>query len=105
MRPCFSVRNDYVKDVYPELPTLPQDSLVPGELQPEYLEPAGVRLGEAPNVGLAIVRGTRPDATAVVHHESGRSLTFGDLARQSARLANVLEAGGIEIGDRVAIRS
>ncbi|MPY77172.1 MAG: AMP-binding protein [Actinophytocola sp.] len=44
-----------------------------------------------------------PDRTAWVFDETGTSLTFDDVARQSARLAGVLAGYGISAGDRVAV--
>lgn len=94
-----------MNDVYPVLSTLPGDALVPVELQPQYVEAPGVHVDATANVALAILAGGDHDAVAVVHHESGRELTFGDLDEASARVANLLEALGIHVGDRVAIRS
>lgn len=44
-----------------------------------------------------------PDRTAWVFDETGTSLTFDDVSRQSARLAGVLVEYGISAGDRVAV--
>jgi 2-aminobenzoate-CoA ligase len=43
-------------------------------------------------------------AVAIVHHESGRSLTFGELAAVSDRAAAAFAALGVRPGDRVALR-
>jgi 2-aminobenzoate-CoA ligase len=94
-----------MRDVYPELPSLPQTSLVPVELQPEYVEPDGIDIGAAPNVATALLGGKPARAPALVHHEAGRTVTFGELADASARLANALDAHGLRMGDRLAIRS
>jgi 2-aminobenzoate-CoA ligase len=94
-----------MRDVYPHLPSLPQASLVPVELQPEYVEQEGVDVGSAPNVATALLAGKPAGALALVHHESRRTVTFGELDDQSARLANALAAQGLGLGDRLAIRS
>ncbi|MPY96467.1 MAG: AMP-binding protein [Actinophytocola sp.] len=44
-----------------------------------------------------------PDRAAWVFDETGTSLTFGDVERESARLAGVLAGYGIAAGDRVAV--
>ena len=98
-----------MKDKYPEYPTVPAALLVPQEAQPEYLEPSGMTMSDSANVGVQMTvgqiqagRGRKP---ALIHHESGLTLDFGDLERESARFANTLLALGIQAGDRVAIRS
>lgn len=44
-----------------------------------------------------------PDRTAWIFDETGTSLTFADVARESARLAGTLAGHGISRGDRVAV--
>ncbi|HZD03869.1 MAG TPA: AMP-binding protein [Longimicrobiales bacterium] len=64
------------------------------------------RLPGAFNMGSACLRGGGPDAVALlVRRAEGETetLTFGDLDRRSAALANVLKGGGVGPGDRVAI--
>jgi 2-aminobenzoate-CoA ligase len=97
-----------MKDTYPSYEAVRQDWLVPPELQPEYLDLSGSEVGPASNVGLWLTErqvargnGARP---ALIHHEEGTSLTFAELAAQSARFANVLVSKGVRPGDRVAIR-
>src|SRR5215831_2309948 len=62
-------------------------------------------LGDDANTATAILRAAPADAAAIVHHETGDVLTYGDLDRRSARIANVLAALGVGRGDRVAFRS
>lgn len=96
-------------DQYPIYPTLPSDWLVAPENQPTYLEIPGVVLDEGMNLGAALSdaqviagRGAQP---AIIHHETGRTVTFAELAELSDRLADVLVASGVEPGHRVAVRS
>jgi len=93
-----------VRDEYPRLPSLPLELLVPPELQPEYPEPAPGP-GFAGGVAAAILGGKPAGAPALVHHEGGRTVSFGELEEASARLANALVATGLAVGDRLAIRS
>ena len=97
-----------MKDTYPSYETLRQDWLVAPAQQPEYLELEGSEVGPTSNVGLWLTErqiargnGARP---ALIHHEEETTLTFADLAAQSARFANVLVAKGVRPGDRVAVR-
>ena len=95
-----------MKDRYPELATIPADSLVPPELQPDYVDLPGRRLPEEANAGRTIA--LRPgwgSKLAVIHHEGRQQLTFSDLALASGRLANVLAEKGVRPGERVAFRS
>jgi 2-aminobenzoate-CoA ligase len=97
-----------MKDIYPDIEAIPSDHLVPPELQPDYLEPAVPQI-EAP-IGLAQalvdrhVASGHGDDIAVIHHEGGRSITYRELADESARLANALVAKGVRPGERVAFR-
>jgi 2-aminobenzoate-CoA ligase len=95
-----------MKDIYPRYAAVPTDSLVPPDLQPEYL---GEDVRAERGVAEAILDpdgGGRPhQATAIIHHESGLAVSYADLERQSARLASGLLRLGIQPGDRVAVRS
>lgn len=97
-----------MKDVYPILPTVPQEWIVPPELQPEYLDIEGSEVDGTSNVGLWLTQRQialgRGDIPALIHHEEVTVLTFRDLAEASARFANVLNAKGVRPGDRVAFR-
>ena len=98
-----------MRDSYPSYPGLPDDYLVPPELQPEYLDLPGRTLPPGANAGDLLadahVRAGHGGDLAVVHHESGRTLTFDELSRASTRLAAALTGLGIGAGDRVAFRS
>jgi 2-aminobenzoate-CoA ligase len=78
--------------------------LVPPELQPDYPDVAsGAGLGGG--IARAILAGKPAAAPAIVHHEGARTVTFGELDAESAKLANALVAQGLQVGDRLAIRS
>jgi 2-aminobenzoate-CoA ligase len=98
-----------MRDSYPSYPGLPDAYLVPPELQPEYLEMPGRTLAADANVGDLLadahVRAGHGADIAVIHHESGRTVTFDGLATASTRLAAALSALGVDSGDRVAFRS
>ncbi|KZD04685.1 acyl-CoA synthetase [Oceanibaculum pacificum] len=58
------------------------------------------------NIGIDVCDRQDADALALIHEpEDGsvRRYSFGDIARQSNRLANALLAGGLRAGDRVGI--
>jgi 2-aminobenzoate-CoA ligase len=97
-----------MKDVYARLDTLPQSWLTAPEDQPDYLSVPGVMLDEGTDLGSMLcdvqVRQGRGGAVAMVHHESGRSLTFSELAAVTDRAAAGFAALGIRPGDRVALR-
>jgi 2-aminobenzoate-CoA ligase len=97
-----------VKDVYPQLDTLPNEWLTAPAAQPDYLELPGVVLDEGTDLGSALcdahVRAGRGDAVGIVHHESGRALTFAEITALSDRGAAALAALGVGPGDRVALR-
>ena len=97
-----------MKDVYPRLDRLPHEWLVPPEEQPEYLDLPGTCLDETMDLGSMLcdvhVRNGLGDALAVIHHESGRTLTFRELSDLSDRAAAAMHALGIRPGDRVALR-
>ena len=44
-----------------------------------------------------------PDRTAVRDHATGATLTYGELAERSARIAAGLLEQGLQVGDRVAL--
>ena len=97
-----------MKDIYPRLDTLPPEWLTAPEDQPDYLSVPGVTLDEGTDLGSMLcdvqVRQGLGGAVAIVHHESGRSLTFGELAAVSDRAAAAFAALGVRPGDRVALR-
>lgn len=97
-----------MKDVYPRLDTLPHEWLVEPEDQPDYLDVPGVRLDEGVDLGSMLcdvpARAGLGGAAAIVHHESGRSLTFSELSAVTDRAAAAFAGLGIRPGDRVALR-
>ena len=97
-----------MRDVYPRLDTLPHSWLTAPEDQPDYLPVPGVTLDEGIDLGSMLcdaqVRRGLGSSVAVVHHESGRSLTFGELSAVTDRAAGGFAALGIRPGDRVALR-
>jgi 2-aminobenzoate-CoA ligase len=97
-----------MSDLYPSS-TIPTDYLVPPDLQPDYLELAGVDLSDHFNVAEflvdAHVRAGRANAVAAIDATSSRSYTFGELARYSDHVAHQLLDWGLHPGDRVAYRS
>jgi 2-aminobenzoate-CoA ligase len=97
-----------MKDIYPAIDTIPADFLVPPDLQPDYLEPTVERISGPGGLAQALVdrhvATGRGDDIAVIHHESGRRLTFRELSEASCRFANVLAAHGVRPGERVAFR-
>lgn len=94
-----------MKDRYPSHASLDPRWLVSAEDQPEYLDLPGRTLASDSNIAERILRAAPRDAIAVVHHETGEVLTFGDLDRRSGQIANVLRSVGVNRGDRVAFRS
>ena len=97
-----------MKDIYPQLGTLPPEWLTAPEDQPEYLDVPGIRLDEGTDLGSMLcdvpARAGLGGATAIVHHESGQTLTFSELAAVSDRAAAAFAGLGIRPGDRVALR-
>jgi 2-aminobenzoate-CoA ligase len=97
-----------MKDSYPRLDTLPHEWLTAPEDQPDYLELPGVVLDCGVDLGSAMcdaqVRAGRGEAVAIIHHESGRALTFAELAAASDRAAAAFSGLGIRPGDRIALR-
>jgi 2-aminobenzoate-CoA ligase len=93
-----------VKDIYPELPALPAEHLVPPERQPKYTVPPGLDLPSNVNIGRAILGAAPTDALALIGHERDARLTFGELDRASRSLAAVLKRHDLEPGERIAFR-
>lgn len=93
-----------MKDRYPPYPSIDPAWLVAPEDQPEYLPLPGRDLPRDANTATAILAAAPADAPAIIRHETGQTLTYGDLARRSARIANVLAQSGVRPGDRVAFR-
>jgi 2-aminobenzoate-CoA ligase len=97
-----------MKDIYPELDTLPHSWLTAPEDQPDYLLVPGIALDEGTDLGSMLcdiqVRNGLGDAVAVVHHETGRLLTFSELSAVTDRAAAAFAGLGIRPGDRVALR-
>jgi 2-aminobenzoate-CoA ligase len=97
-----------MKDVYPRLDTLPHEWLTAPRDQPDYLDIPGVGLDEGTDLGSMLcdvpARNGLGSATAIIHHESGRSLTYSELAAITDRAAAAFAGLGIRPGDRVALR-
>jgi 2-aminobenzoate-CoA ligase len=97
-----------MKDIYPVLDTLPHSWLTAPEDQPDYLAVPGVALDEGTDLGSMLcdvqVSKGLGDAVAIVHHETGRSLTFSELSAVTDRAAAAFAGLGISPGDRVALR-
>jgi 2-aminobenzoate-CoA ligase len=97
-----------VKDTYPRLDTLPHEWLTEPADQPDYLDVPGIRLDEGTDLGSMLcdvpARNGLGGATAMIHHESGRSLTFSELSSVSDRAAAAFAGLGVRPGDRVALR-
>jgi 2-aminobenzoate-CoA ligase len=97
-----------MRDTYPDLDTLPHEWLVPASEQPEYLPLPDAGLDEQVDLGamlsdMQVSRGLG-DAIAMIHHETGRAITFRELAELSDRTASVLYKLHVRPGDRVALR-
>ena len=95
-----------MKDAYPRYPSVPDDRLVPADLQPEYAgDDARARRGVAEAILDRADAGQPLSCAAIIQHESGLVLSFADLDRQSAALGSALLRLGVQLGDRIAIRS
>jgi 2-aminobenzoate-CoA ligase len=94
-----------MKDHYPTETSIDPTWLVAPDNQPDYLDLPGRLLPDDANTARAILSAGSPGAIALVHHETGEVLTYADLARRSAQIANLLKAAGVGRGDRVAFRS
>ncbi|MCM2393740.1 acyl-CoA synthetase [Streptomyces albipurpureus] len=96
-------------DAYPAGTSIPDHYLVPPVSQPVYTDVPGSPVEDTANAGVELsdrqVAAGRGDATALIHHESGRRWTYNDLSSGSNRLASALLGLGLRLGDRVAIRS
>jgi 2-aminobenzoate-CoA ligase len=94
-----------MRDTYPNLASVDARKLVAPERQPEYSEPADLDLPANVNVARAILDAAPDDHVAVIGHDRGTQLTFAELRSASANLADILLTSGLELGERVAIRS
>lgn len=94
-----------MKDTYPDFPSLPPSRLVPKDRQPDYLEPPDLAVPPNANVGRALIGAAPGNALALIDHDRHAAFTFDDLRCRSGVLAAVLLDQGLEIGERVAIRS
>jgi 2-aminobenzoate-CoA ligase len=97
-----------MNDAYPAS-SIPADWLVHPAEQPDYVNLADCEVDDVGSVADHILGNQlgdgRGDTVATIDAASGRSYTFADLDRESARLAHGLVALGIEPGDRIAFRS
>src|SRR5882757_1774671 len=99
-----------MKDLYPELETVPSDQLVGGDAQPDYVEPSTAKaVPPRVNVGeylsdqqVALGYGRQ---IATIDAGDGGVQTFADLSRRSNQIAAALIRLGVRPGDRVAYRS
>ena len=96
-----------MRDTYPPSSRLPMDWLVPPEAQPDYLDLPG--LDADLDLGSALsdrqVYAGRGDLPALVHHETGATYTYTDVAERTNHLARLLLERGVQPSDRVAVRS
>jgi len=97
-----------MKDSYPRLEPLPHEWLVPPADQPDYLHLPGVVLDERVDLGSmmcdAQVSKGLGDVIAIMHHESGRQITYRELVQLTDQAACDLHDQQVRAGDRVAIR-
>lgn len=94
-----------MRDVYPALPNVPAGFLVPPGSQPDYAADVLTSVDAHANVGSLIADPARGDAPAAIDGATGRTMSFGELARESDRIARLLVSLGVRVGDRVAYRS
>jgi 2-aminobenzoate-CoA ligase len=94
-----------MRDSYPNLASIDAKNLVALDQQPEYIEPVDLELPSHVNIGRTILDAADSDRVAAIGHDRGTELTYGDLRGQSSQLAAALLRRGLEIGERVAIRS
>ncbi|RAQ94138.1 class I adenylate-forming enzyme family protein [Thermogemmatispora tikiterensis] len=97
-----------MKEHYPARATVPQDWLVPPELQPDFLWEQDEQTRSERNVGREAIdlwcnrgHGERP---AVIWMTTGEVVTFQELKEKSDHLAGALIELGVEVGDRLALR-
>lgn len=97
-----------MNDVYPET-TIPAEWLVPASAQPDYRDLPGCGIGDVCSVADRIlgdqIEAGRGEDLAIMDAASGRSYSFAELDRESARLARGLVAAGVVPGDRIAFRT
>jgi 2-aminobenzoate-CoA ligase len=97
-----------MKDIYPLLETLPAEWLVPPDFQPDYLPLPGISLPDDANIGVqlsdALVARGLGDSPAIVHYETGHTLTFSDLSLRSDQVASALVGLGVRPGQRILLR-
>ena len=91
------------------LATLREEKLVAIAAQPEYGDVDCPDVTDFSNTGDLLadfhVRSGSGDDIAVIHAESGRWLTFAELAKRSTRLAIALVGMGLKPGERVSYKA
>jgi 2-aminobenzoate-CoA ligase len=94
-----------MKDQYPAEASIDPTWLVAASDQPDYLDLPGRRLPDDANTARAILSAGSPEASAIIHHETGERLSYANLADRSAQIAHLMKSAGVGRGDRVAFRS